>query len=406
MPLAAGLTNIGSVTVSAADSSFRAPPLSDRELIAACLDRDDVGLLVVGIDGRIRGANALAQGLLRRRPEALLGQRWSSLVLQPQSSALPASMTREQRLRLGDGEEDCFLLRRHAASTHDGALTIIELTQPGDCNAAPDNAPAEQNDRLLASTRAITAGQVAAGLAHDLNNLLAVAMGGCERWAAGSQAAQHGQLARQTFEALRSATLLTGQLLDLARPDNDELETAINLSELVEDLHELLRRLAGSSIQLGVDCSASACLVRARRAHLEQILINLVVNAREAMLRGGDLTLRTAPLRVSERGAAHLGDIGVGDYVLLEVNDTGTGIEPEILTRIFDTGYSTKPGGCGLGLASVRRLVEQLGGTVRVRSEPGHGSAFRVLLPRETGDALEPRQDRTPPRSTSALLAR
>jgi two-component system, cell cycle sensor histidine kinase and response regulator CckA len=172
----------------------------------------------------------------------------------------------------------------------------------------------------------------------------------------------------------------------------------LDVKEVIRDTTDMLRRLIGEDVVLISDLSPRLDPVRADRAQIEQVIVNLVVNARDAMPHGGRITLATANVRVEP-----------GDFVRFTVRDTGVGIDPQARARLFEPFYTTKgPGkGTGLGLATVYGIVKRAGGHVRVESEPGRGALFEVLLPRSASDAasVAPAMERIePPRGRGTIL--
>lgn len=232
----------------------------------------------------------------------------------------------------------------------------------------------QMQDELLRTSRLESLGRLAGGLAHDFNNLLAAMLGTIELLS--DVCPKNGQ---DDLHTLRHVTLrardLTAQLLAFARQQRIELET-VDISALVQRVERLLRRLVGPTIDLVIENGAPAGTglhVRADAAQLEQVLVNLVINARDAMPKGGRVTVRL--------GSAN-GETPGKDWVVLEVADEGHGIESEHLEHVFDPFYTTKESGTGLGLASSYGVVQTHGGSITVESEAGHGARFKVTLPR------------------------
>jgi signal transduction histidine kinase len=240
----------------------------------------------------------------------------------------------------------------------------------------------QMQDELLRTSRLESLGRLAGGLAHDFNNLLAAMLGTIELLSDVCPKSGHDDLNTLRHVTLRARDL-TAQLLAFARQQRIELET-VELSALVQRVERLLRRLVGPTIDLVIENSApagTALCVRADAAQLEQVLVNLVVNARDAMPKGGRVTVRLGAT-TSEAPAT--------DWVVLEVADQGHGIDSEHLEHVFDPFYTTKESGMGLGLASSYGVVQTHGGTISVESEPGRGARFQVHLPRVFGGLPAP----------------
>ncbi len=240
-------------------------------------------------------------------------------------------------------------------------------------------------------------GLLAGGVAHDFNNLLTVIIGNCEfllmRHPAGDPSFKDINEIHQN--ALRAATLV-GQLLAFSRKQTLQPRVLV-LRDVIGELTLMLRRLLRESVELKVDHGADLWPVNADEAQLSNAIINLVVNARDAMPKGGTVTIVTANETVAQAAAFGSGVMPPGDYVRIEVRDTGVGIPKEHLGKIFDPFFTTKPvgQGTGLGLATVYGIVKQTGGFISVDSEPGKGTTFRIYLPRhnsEAGAPAEPEQ--------------
>ncbi len=243
----------------------------------------------------------------------------------------------------------------------------------------------ELEARLLHSQKLESIGRLAGGVAHDFNNLLTVILGSAslaetDPTITGTRALTH---LRNIREASDRAAQLTSRLLTFARKQVVRLR-AVDLSAVVRDLHDMLRRLLGEAVALELALADGLPTVRADPVQLEQVIVNLVVNARDAMPHGGRLTLETSRHVVAggAGGAAEAEGLPPGEYVRLRVVDTGQGMSPSVLTHVFEPFFTTKEGtGTGLGLATCYGVVTQLGGQITVQSAPERGSTFTVHLP-------------------------
>jgi PAS domain S-box-containing protein len=239
----------------------------------------------------------------------------------------------------------------------------------------------EQQLRQAQKMEAI--GHLAGGVAHDFNNLLTVINGCCELLRTnGSLPEGAAPLVEEIHRAGERAATLTRQLLAFGR--KTVLQTRVlPLDQLVTDFEKLLGRLIGEDIQLATEFRADPGLVRVDPGQMEQVLMNLVVNARDAMPRGGTLTIATRDMFLDEDYARRHEEVRPGRYVVLSVADTGLGMDRRTLTRLFEPFFTTKPvgKGTGLGLAMVYGILKASGGHVSVESEPGRGTTFQLFFP-------------------------
>ncbi|MCC6316123.1 MAG: response regulator [Gemmatimonadaceae bacterium] len=249
---------------------------------------------------------------------------------------------------------------------------------------------------LLQIQKMESIGRLAGGIAHDFNNILTAIRGNVDL-VLGQVTEQDAHFAElhDIRQAADRAAALTRQLLAFSRKQAMQPRD-IDLAELVRDVEKMLRRVIGEDVVLLTQPSDTIGMVRADPGQLEQVLLNLAVNARDAMPTGGLLTIETHQLRLDTATSSALG-IPVGDYVSLVVRDTGQGMDEETKVRIFDPFFTTKPAGrgTGLGLAMVYGIVRQSGGAVAVESDPDHGTTFRLYFPRvatpaDRGKSAEP----------------
>jgi signal transduction histidine kinase/CheY-like chemotaxis protein len=230
-------------------------------------------------------------------------------------------------------------------------------------------------------------GRLAGGVAHDFNNLLTVILGRSNLLLRGlAPDHPHRNSLENIDETARRAALLTRQLLAFSRKQV-LAPTVLGLDGVVAGMLEILHRLIGENIELVSPPGPEIGRVRIDRGQAEQVLVNLVVNARDAMPQGGRLTIETSDVVLDEREAARLAGIHPGPYVMLAVTDTGTGMDAHTQARIFEPFFTTKEvgKGTGLGLATVYGIVRQSEGAIGVESELGVGTTFRIYLPRVEG---------------------
>jgi len=243
----------------------------------------------------------------------------------------------------------------------------------------------KSEQRLLQAQKMEAIGQLAGGLAHDFNNLLGVILGYCEILEGKeslSTAARN--MISEIHNAGTSAKTLTQRLLAFSRRQVLE-PVSLDLNLTVERMGTMLNRLIGDDVELVSDLAADLGTVKADPGQVEQLLMNLAINARDAMQTGGKITVRTSNIEIDEVYAEqHPASPEPGWYVLLSVSDTGIGMDAETQSHIFEPFFTTKPlgQGTGLGLPTVFGIVRQSGGTIAVYSEPGAGATFRIYFPR------------------------
>jgi signal transduction histidine kinase len=222
-------------------------------------------------------------------------------------------------------------------------------------------------------------GQLAGGIAHDFNNLLQVITGYAELVEScieqGSRARQHMAKIKGAADRAKS---LTEQLLGFSWKQLQQL-TVLNLNEAVSQFEPILRRTLGAKVELVLRLSVAPAWIMGDHVQIQQILVNTALNARDAMPDGGDLVVETGHIAINEAYMGKHTKLASGDYVLLSITDTGTGMDAQALSHIFEPFFTTKAKGAGrgLGLATVYGIVKQTGGEILVNSEPGPGTCFR-----------------------------
>jgi len=425
--------------VAAGDHDIRVPTVGPAELadlgrsvetmrarlLAALADREaaeqrfrslletspDATVQVAG-DGSIVLVNAQAERLFGYPPHELVGQPVEVLVPDAVRSEHPAHragyVADPQFRPMGeglaltavhrDGREFPVEISLGPLSTEHGPIVSAAIRDISDRLAAQAErerliaeAEAERHERRLAqSQRLESLGQLVGGVAHDFNNLLNVILG-----YTGFVAEQVAEAARdgpgweatrgdveQIHAAAERAARLTHQLLAFGRRDVTKPEV-LSLNDTVTGLEPLLRRTLGEHIDLLTSLDPGLWPVKADPGHLEQVLVNLAVNARDAMPTGGKLSIHTDNTLVDDAYAAAQPGLRPGRYARLRVSDTGTGMDRDTLVRVFEPFFTTKPKGqgTGLGLATVYGIITQAGGHPQLYSEPGMGTTFSALLP-------------------------
>jgi PAS domain S-box-containing protein len=338
------------------------------------------GLVILDTRGRIADLNRAAEGILGRTRATAAGMPGNELL-----HGLDWSGEVERRVdirrRLGSSER-----------TFDTSLTPIRAPsgqRTGSLVLLRDVTERRMLEEQLRQAQKMEAvGKLAGGVAHDFNNLLTAIIGFS---ALAEDDLPEDSPARPSLAQVRrsaeQAASLTRQLLAFGRRQLLQPE-AIDLNDVVRQMEPMLRRLIGEDVTVRAEYGEPMPIIDADRTQLQQILLNLAVNARDAMPAGGHLTIRTGRLTVGGRfeGGPDLPD---GEYVWLEVSDTGQGIPPEALHRIFEPFFTTKAfgQGTGLGLSTVYGIAKQSGGDVMVTSTPGSGAIFRVLFPATAASA-------------------
>jgi two-component system cell cycle sensor histidine kinase/response regulator CckA len=248
-------------------------------------------------------------------------------------------------------------------------------------------------EQLRHAQKMESVGQLAGGVAHDFNNLLGVMLGYCDLLLENSSVNEHSRnQVSEIRKAVRRAAEITRQLLAFSR--KQVLQTRkLDLNDLIRETSGMLERLLGEDIELITMLGEKLELVLADPTQVEQIIMNLAVNARDAMSNGGRLTIETSNVRLDPTNSIirHL-DVPAGDYVMLAVSDTGAGMDGETQKHIFEPFYTTKGKGkgTGLGLSTVYGVVKQSDGFIWVHSEVQHGSTFKIYLPRVRGSLVRP----------------
>ena len=247
---------------------------------------------------------------------------------------------------------------------------------------------ARSEEALRQSQKMEAVGQLTGGLAHDFNNLLTAVMGGLELLQHRLAAGRYDELERYVDMArigAERAAALTQRLLAFSRRQT-LAPTAVDVDALIGGMRDIIDRSIGPAIEVNVAGDQDLWPVLVDASQLENALLNLCINARDAMPGGGTIIIETANKTLDDRAAA-LQDLSPGEYVLLCVSDTGTGMTPDVIERVFDPFFTTKPigQGTGLGLSMIYGFVRQSGGQVRIYSEVGLGTTMRLYLPRHSG---------------------
>lgn len=360
------------------------------------------GIVIIEGGRRILKANPAFKDLLRADQLQLKGRAFTDL-------AHPDSVWRVRTFldHLVQGqtaavaEEVCLVSGTTTAWTNlrgswirkttGAAQTCLVMVEDITERRRTEEALRETEVRLQRGQRMEAIGMFAGGIAHDFNNLLAIILGSSERLLSLEKLPEQARkYSEEILQTTKTAAALTRQLLNFARrqPLGNQV---VELNRLVDETTGLLRRLIGARVELVTELG-DAGLVRADPTQLQQILMNLAANARDAMLSGGRLTIRTSATSGVTAARTVGTSLSVGKHAMLQVADTGHGMDAAIRARLFEPLFSTKDleEGTGLGLATVRSIVTKLGGYIDVESSPGNGTCVSIYLPSASLQTEEP----------------
>ncbi|HJQ21387.1 MAG TPA: PAS domain S-box protein [Gemmatimonadaceae bacterium] len=377
--------------------------ITDRKLAAEALQRAEarsralIGamqdvIIVFDRDGRYVDIAPTARDRLYRPAEELLGKRLHDIFpkdradyfLQTITKALATTTAVESTYDL-EIRGERFFFEATLSPLPEGRVVMVarDITP----RRRAELALRESEDQLRQAQKMEAVGQLAGGIAHDFNNLLMAIMSNAElaslELAAEAPDSVAGQHIDEIKSASRRARSLTQQLLAFSRKQMLQ-PRVIDLNTVVRDAEQILRRLVGETISMTAVLDAELGHVRADPGQITQVLMNLVVNARDAMPGGGELIIESSNRDIDEASARQRRGLLPGRYVAIEVRDTGAGMDEQTMARIFEPFFTTKaPGqGTGLGLSTVYGIVKQSGGYIGVDSVVDRGTTFTVLLPR------------------------
>ena len=375
------------------------------KLVIALLESASQGILSIDRTGRIVLANRKAEEMFGYRLDELLGS--SIEILIPESRRAPHTHQRKDYFesprtrpmgigmdlagRRKDGVEFPVEVSLSYVETEEGVFAIAFVNDIG---------PRKKlEDQLLQAQKMDAVGRLAGGVAHDFNNMLTV-IEGYNRMILDelSPIDPLRDCAEEVHRAAARAAALTNQLLAFSRRQIIQ-PRVLNINATVVQTEKMLRRLIGEDVQLIKSLQPDLGNIKADPSHLEQAIVNLVVNSRDAMPTGGRITIETADVVLDETYArSHVG-VQPGSFVMLAVSDTGSGMDEETKRRIFEPFFTTKARGkgTGLGLATVYGTVKQVGGDIWVYSEPGKGTVIKLYFPRVTEPAAENGVETAPP---------
>lgn len=353
---------------------------------------ENIHMVAITLDraGNITFCNDFLLTLTGWSREEVFGQNWFDLFIPQEVSDQVESMFREalataalpfhyeNPIKTREGEQRTIVWYNTLLRDSDGSIE-------GVASLGMDMTDYRNIEAQLQQSRKMEAvGQLAGGVAHDFNNLLTPIMGYAEL-IRNELSAVGGKVERvdSILQAAMKARDLTRQLLSFGRKQTLDMRV-IDLNRVISRFADILRRTIRENIEIRLNLSTDAAALRADRTQIEQIIMNLVVNAQDAIPGNGTITIETAPITLDEEYVRQHPETKPGEYVMLAVSDTGCGIAPESLDHIFEPFFTTKSveKGTGLGLATVYGIVKQHGGNIWVYSEPGRGTVFKLYFPR------------------------
>ncbi|MFH0908527.1 MAG: ATP-binding protein [bacterium] len=393
-----------------------------RVILESALD----AVILTDRDGRITNGNGTAEEMFRCRAHDLIGRPISSLLsdrhgkegsedllhtLSGQPLPLPGQRAESEGLR-SDGSPFPAELRIGEWTSESDAgycLFVRDMSE----KKKREQARGELESQLMRAQKVEAIAALAAGIAHDFNNMLTVILGNADL-AMALMEKEHpaADAIEEIHNAAGRAASLTRQLLLFSHKQPMQRKV-VDIHEILDDLAKMLQRLMIEGIRVSVDTNKSLWPVLADAALLQQAVVNLVVNARDALPRGGSIAIRAENKTFTERPAGTIGEPRPGRFACISVADTGTGIDPELRAKIFEPFFTTKPPGkgAGIGLSVVARVIRDHEGWIHVRSEPDRETSFDLYLPahgpdRTTGAAaVTAGGEETTERSGRILLA-
>ncbi len=384
-----------------AQKSLKASEARFRSLFEQAVD----GIFLIDETGRLRDMNRSACESLGYTHEELSQLKWTDVVLTTSQPSDPATLLTEIRSqgsilyegqhKRKDGSEFPVETTISVMRENDDSESLLAISRDISSRKQYEEEQHKLEAQLRQSQKMEAIGQLAGGVAHDFNNLL-LAIRGYTDLAMEDLPTDHAILSElaEVSKATDRATALVRQLLTFSRRQELTLAT-VDLNEIVTGLLKMIRRIIGEHIDLTFTGGSNLYTIAADPGQIEQVLVNLCVNARDAMPRGGKLYIETENFAVDPRYSRTHMDARIGDYVSLTISDTGEGIPQDIQSRIFEPFFTTKEvdRGTGLGLATVYAITKRHGGFLNLYSEYGHGTTFRIYFPQGTAGGSADRDD-------------
>ena len=366
-----------------------------NETLRAVIETSPLAIYALDLDGQVKSWNSAAQRIFGYSEDEVINRRLPIVAVEDEEAFL---------VRLGEAADGQLLVgheeRRYKKSGDPIEVSIWNAqlrdatgAVTGIVEAVADNSERKRLEEQFRQAQKMEAvGRLAGGIAHDFNNLLTVITGYCQMLI--EHIPREDPMSEDMFQVLKAAdraTTLTKQLLAFSRRQMFQPKV-IDLRTLIADMDHILKRLVGENIKLVTTADADLKPVRVDPGHLEQVIVNLVVNARDAMPSGGTVHITMTNVEVNSSVSHQHINLTPGSYVLLEVIDTGVGIDEETKAHLFEPFFTTKEKGrgTGLGLSTSYGIVKQNRGEILVRSEPGAGSTFSIYLPVAVKQEVDP----------------
>jgi PAS domain S-box-containing protein len=384
-----------------------------RSKLASIIDSSEDAILSKDLNGIITSWNRGAEHMYGYAPEEIIGKHISLLTPSDRPDEISEIL---KKIAKGESTEHYESVRltkdgRHlnvsisVSPLHDAAGEIVGAS----AIVRDITAQKRAQGQLRQSQKMEAIGRLAGGVAHDFNNILAI-INACTEFLRDriDPAAEPFLYVENIKKATDRGRSLTKQLLAFSRTSVIQ-HTVLDLNERLRDISKLLRPLLGDDVEILIVPKSPSAVVEADPGQLDQIVVNLAVNARDAMPRGGKFILETTAVRFDETFAEQHQAMPAGKYVLLAVSDTGTGMDEATRSRVFEPFFTTKEvgKGTGLGLATVYGIVKQSAGHIMVYSEPGHGTTFRIYLPsadHKIGLTSKPEVETASPKREGTIL--
>lgn len=357
-----------------------------RARLASVVDSCEDAIMTKDLDGTITTWNTAAERNYGYLSDEMVGKNISLLVPADRRHEIPDILEKIQR---GENVEHFESVR----VAKDGrqlnvSISVFPLRDAGGrvvgASAIVRDTTAQKlaGDHLRHAQKMEAIGRLAGGVAHDVNNLLAIVMTCTELLRGADLNAEAAEYIANIKDAVSRGAAMTRQLLAFSRESVNHPQV-LDLNQQLMEVAQLLHPLMGDDVEIVITPRSPSALVEADAAQLDQMVLNLAANSHDAMPHGGKFIIETMDVQVDETVSELHPAIIPGKYVLLAVSDTGVGMDAATISRIFEPFFTTKEVGnsCGLGLATVHGIVQQIGGHIRVYSEPGHGTTFKIYLP-------------------------